>query len=94
MNNVFVTTDSDQIFGGIPITGSKTFLGNIEFGAATATTGSNAPLSFNTNAKLNSGGTSSSFAFKYANLSDADLVTKLVLNEYVDNFPVIDQGTF
>ena len=92
-NSGFVTVDSDQVCGQTPITGDKSFLGRVEFGCDAQNSGL-APLSYNTNTKFNGGGTSQTFSVKYANLVDADLITKEVLNQQLANFPVIDQGTF
>ena len=89
----YVTTDSDQVCGQTPITGDKSFLGRVEFGCA-AQNSALAPLSYNTNVKFNKGGDTQTFSVKYANLINADLITKEVLNEQLANFPVIDQGTF
>ena len=89
----YVTVDTDQVCGQTPVTGDKSFLGQIEFGCELQNSAL-APQSYNTNVKFNQGGETQTFSVKYANLSDADLITKEVLNEQVTNFPIIDQGFF
>ena len=69
-------------------------MGLVQFGDQTNTNGLSAPLFWNTNAKFNQGGTQQSFLIKYAQLDAADTVTKQVLNERINNFPVVDEGFF
>ncbi len=96
LDNVYVTISTDQVYGdgGVPVSGNKSFMGFVEFGDTANSNGTNAPQSFNTNTKFNSGGQSQTFTAKYANLADQDILTKLVLTQQIDNFPIIDQGTF
>ena len=69
-------------------------MGYVAFGDATSSSPLAAPASFSTNAKFNIGGPTQTFSVKYANLKDADLLTKEVLTQQIANFPIIDQGTF
>lgn len=94
LDGVYVTLETDQSYGARPVTGSKSFMGPVQFGDQTNTNPFNAPLSWNTNAKYNQGGSSQNFLVKYAQLDDADVVTKQVLTERISNFPVIDEGSF
>ena len=94
LDNVYVTLATDQEYratGGV--TGRKSLMSLVQFGDVLSSTGENAPLSWNTNAKFALGG-SSLFSEKYANLTPEDLITKEVLNEYNANFPAIDEGFF
>ena len=90
----YVTLDSDQVYSTTPVYGAKTFMGYVEFGNAIFSNPAAAPMSFSTNAKFDKGGTTQDFSVKYANLANADLVTKYVLQAQLDNFPIIDQGFF
>lgn len=94
IDNVYVTVATEQTFSGVPITGNKSFMGRVNFGDSVSSSPLAAPSSFSTNAKFNQGGATQTFTVKYANLTNADLVTKEVLSQQVTNFPIIDQGTF
>lgn len=94
LDTVYVTLETDQSYGSAPVTGRKSFMGLVQFGDQTNTNGLSAPLFWNTNAKFNQGGTQQSFLIKYAQLDAADTVTKEVLNERINNFPVVDEGFF
>ena len=94
LDNVYVTTNTDQVYGSIPITGNKSFMGTIEFGDANAPTSLTAPKSWSTNTKFNRGGESQNFSIRYANLEDEDIVTKQVLSQSILNFPAVDEGFF
>jgi hypothetical protein len=94
LDTVYVTLETDQSYGSVPVTGRKSFMGLVQFGDQTNTNGLSAPLFWNTNAKFNQGGTQQSFLIKYAQLDAADAVTKEVLNERINNFPVVDEGFF
>ena len=69
-------------------------MGRVNFGDSVSSSPLAAPSSFSTNAKFNQGGATQTFTVKYANLTNADLITKEVLSQQVTNFPIIDQGTF
>ena len=91
----YVTTSTDQEYGNTAgISGKKSFMGQVLFGASTSSTSFAAPLSYNTNARFNIGGPEQAFTLKFANLEDADLITKQILSEHIDSFPIIDEGTF
>lgn len=91
----FVTTTTDQEYGNTPgISGKKSFMGQVLFGSSSSSTSFAAPLSYNTNARFNIGGSGQAFTLKYANLEDADLITKQILSERMDSFPIIDEGSF
>ena len=94
IDGLYVTIATEQVFGGVPITGSKSFMNLVSFGDEVSTVADYAPKSWNTNAKFNSAGATSTFASKYAKLEDEDIITKEILSERVDNFPVIDEGSF
>jgi hypothetical protein len=94
LDGVYVTVETDQTYGATPVLGAKSFMGQVQFGDETNTNPYNSPLSWNTNAKYNQGGSSQSFLVKYAQLDDADLITKEVLSARINNFPVIDEGSF
>jgi hypothetical protein len=95
LDGVYVTVTTDQEFGSNPgITGRKSFMSRVQFGDKTNSSGFVSPLSWNTNARFNTGGDDQSFSLKFANLEDADLVTKQVLSEQISSFPVIDEGFF
>jgi len=94
LDKTYITRDTDQVYGADPITGSKSFMGGVFFGDSLNANGLYAPLSYTTNAKFNTGGTAQTFSTKYANLEDQDLITKEVLTERIDNFPIVDEGTF
>ena len=94
MDSIYVTVATEQTFGGVPITGNKSFMGRVAFGDAISASPLAAPASYSTNLKFNQGGSTQTFTVKYANLAAADLVTKEVLTQHVANFPTIDQGIF
>ena len=94
IDNIYVTVATEQTFGGVPITGNKSFMGRVAFGDSVSSSPLAAPASFSTNTKFNQGGATQTFTVKYANLAQADLITKEVLTQQVANFPIIDQGTF
>ena len=94
VDNVYVTVSTDQTFGGVPITGNKTFMSRVTFGDSLSASALAAPASFSTNAKFNVGGATQTFSAKYSNLSVADVLTKEILTQQIANFPIIDQGTF
>jgi hypothetical protein len=94
LDSVYMTLQTDQSFGSVPVTGRKSFMGLVQFGDQTNTSGQSAPLLWNTNAKFNQGGPQQSFLIKYAQLEGADAITKEVLNERINNFPTVDEGFF
>jgi hypothetical protein len=94
IDSVYMTLQTDQSFGSVPVTGRKSFMGLVQFGDQTNTNGRSAPLLWNTNAKFNQGGPQQSFLIKYAQLEGADAITKEVLNERINNFPTVDEGFF
>jgi hypothetical protein len=94
LDSVYMTLQTDQSFGSVPVTGRKSFMGLVQFGDQTNTNGQSAPLLWNTNAKFNQGGPQQSFLIKYAQLEGADAITKEVLNERINNFPTVDEGFF
>ncbi len=95
----YMTIATDQIYGNTPVTGNKSFMGLVSYGDTTYSIAANAPKSFTTNAKFNLGGSTQSYADRFANLSSEDIVTKEVLNDLVfegggSSFPNIDEGFF
>jgi hypothetical protein len=105
----YVTLAGEQsgCFNTPPISGAKTVTGSWNFGYE-QTTGTgcfelgvppnnplNAPLSFTTNSKFNfaNGTVNPSFDQKFSSLSDADLVTVLVLKQRLANL-FIDNGFY
>jgi hypothetical protein len=94
LDNVYVTLGTDQTYGSTPIVGPKSFMGSVSFGDQANTNPNYAPLSWNTNAKFNRGGMEQNFLTKYAQLTEADVVTKTVLTERIANFPIVDEGSF
>ncbi len=94
IDNVYVTVATEQTFAGVPITGNKSFMGQIAFGDADSSSPAAAPSSYSTLAKFNTGGADQTFSVKYANLEAADIITKDVLTQQIASFPIIDQGTF
>ena len=95
LDSLYVTTSTDQEYGNSPgVTGNKSFMGRVEFGAKLNNSGVLAPKSFNTNAKYNIGGSGQNFDKKFANLEEEDIITKHVLAERIDNLPAVDQGYF
>jgi hypothetical protein len=94
LDSVYMTLQTDQSFGSVPVTGRKSFMGLVQFGDQTNTNGQSAPLLWNTNAKFNQGGPQQGFLIKYAQLEGADAITKEVLNERINNFPTVDEGFF
>lgn len=94
LDRVFMTLETDQSYGSTPVTGRKSFMGLVQFGDQVNTNPASAPLFWSTNAKYNQGGSSQSFLVKYAQLDGQDAITKEILNERINNFPVIDEGFF
>ena len=94
LDSIYVTLGTDQTYASTPITGNKSFQGLVSYGDQTTSIPSNAPKSWVTNDKFNQGGVSQEFLVKYANLADEDMLTKAVLEQRVDNFPNIDEGSF
>jgi hypothetical protein len=94
IDNVYVTVSTDQVFGGVPVTGTKSFMGLVAFGDKSASNGLAAPKSWATNAKFNAGGSQQNFTIRYAQLKDEDIITKQVLSQTVENFPAVDEGFF
>lgn len=91
LNAAYVTIDTDQTFLSVPVTGAKSFLGRVEFGDKALSVGVAAPKSWNTVAKFNSGNT---FDQRFGNLEDEDIIVKKVLQDQLDNFPIVDEGYF
>ena len=94
LDSIYVTIGTDQTSASTPITGNKTFQGLVAFGDENESIPAYAPKSWVTNAKFDTGGAAQAFSVKYANLSDEDILTKGVLDQRVDNFPNIDEGSF
>jgi len=94
LDTVYVTLETDQSYGSVPIVGRKSFMNLVQFGDQVNTNSLSAPLSWNTNAKFNQGGSQQSFLIKYAQLDQPDLITKEILSGRIDNFPVVDEGFF
>lgn len=94
LDSVFLTLDTEQSYRNNPIQGSKSFMGLVQFGDQSNTNPNQSPLSWNTNAKFNQGGNFQDFFVKYSQLDPADLITKEVLTERIQNFPNIDEGFF
>lgn len=94
LDRVYVTLDTDQSYGVAPITGSKSFMGQVQFGDQTNANPNYAPQFWNTNAKYNQGGSGQNFLAKFAQLDNSDAITKEILNERINNFPVVDEGFF
>jgi len=94
LDSVFLTLDTEQSYRNNPIQGSKSFMGLVQFGDQSNTNPNHSPLSWNTNAKFNQGGNFQDFFVKYSQLDPADLITKEVLTERIQNFPNIDEGFF
>ena len=94
LDSIYVTLGTDQTYASTPITGNKSFQGLAAFGDQTVSIPSNAPKSWVTNDKFNQGGSTQTFTVKYSNLADEDMLTKAVLEQRVDNFPNIDEGSF
>lgn len=94
LDRVFMTLETDQSYGSTPITGRKSFMGLVQFGDQVNTNPASAPLFWSTNAKYSQGGSSQSFLVKYAQLDQQDTITKQILNERINNFPVVDEGFF
>lgn len=94
LDGAYVTTSTDQTFGGTPITGRKSFMGFVAFGDQVNSNPDNAPVSWTTLAKFNQGGANQNFTAKFANLKPEDIITKDILDEQVQNFPIIDEGAF
>ena len=94
LDSIYVTVGTDQVYGGTPIVGRKSFMSKVSFGDSASANSVAAPASYATMAKFNLGGANQNFSQKFANLDDEDLVTKAVLSQQVENFPVIDEGAF
>tara|TARA_R110001592_G_scaffold43110_1_gene140034 strand:+ start:307 stop:735 length:429 start_codon:yes stop_codon:yes gene_type:complete len=94
LDTIYVTTSTDQLYGSTPITGQKSFMGRVQFGDEISANPVAAPSSWSTNAKFNVGGSNQNFSVKFANLKDEDLVTKAVIADQINNFPIIDEGAF
>ena len=94
LDSIYVTTTSDQTFGGTPITGRKSFMGFVAFGDSSNSNPDNAPVSWTTLAKFNQGGSEQNFTLKFANLAGQDIITKEILDQQIINFPIIDEGAF
>lgn len=94
LDRVYVTLDTDQDYGVAPITGRKTFMGQVQFGDQTNANPNYSPLFWTTNAKYNQGGFNQNFLLKYSQLDDSDVITKQVLTERISNFPAVDEGFF
>ena len=81
LDTIYVTTTTDQQFGSSAgITGNKSFMSQVQFGDKFSASGFVSPLSWNTNARFNTGGSDQNFSLKFANLEDADLITKQILS--------------
>lgn len=94
LDTAYVTVGTDQTYAGVPVTGNKAFMGYVAFGDASNANPVNAPASFSTQNKFNQGGVDQTFSAKFANLEPQDLITKTVLDEQINNFPIIDEGAF
>ena len=94
LDGIYVTTNTDQTFGGTPITGRKSFMGLVAFGDSTNSNPDNAPKSWLTLAKFNQGGVEQNFTLKFSNLQEEDIITKGILDQQIQNFPIIDEGAF
>ena len=94
LDGIYVTTATDQTFGGTLITGRKSFMGLVAFGDSTNSNPDNAPKSWLTLAKFNQGGVEQNFTIKFSNLRDEDIITKGILDQQIQNFPIIDEGAF
>ena len=94
LDGIYVTTNTDQTFGVTPITGRKSFMGLVAFGDSTNSNPDNAPKSWLTLAKFNQGGAEQNFTLKFSNLQDEDIITKGILDQQIQNFPIIDEGAF
>ena len=94
LDSAYVTLATDQVYGGAPITGQKSFMARVQFGDEVSANPAAAPASWSTVAKFNTGGAGQNFSIKYANLADEDVLTKTILTEQIDNFPIIDEGFF
>ena len=94
LDNVYVSLETDQVYGTLPITGTKSFMGLVQFGDKAASNSLAAPKSWATNAKFNAGGSEQNFTIRFAQLKDEDIVTKQVLSQSILNFPSVDEGFF
>ena len=94
LDSRYVTISTDQVYGGTPITGNKSFLGPVAFGDNLLTTNYNAPKSWSTLAKFNQGGSNQPVSTKLAFLQPEDIITKEVLTEQIAEFPDIDEGFY
>ena len=95
IDNLYVTLDTNQVYGAVPIQGRKSFMSLVDFGGEyTIADPSAAPKSFATQKKFNLGGESQSFTLKFANLDNEDLVTKEVLSARINESYLIDEGSF
>ncbi len=95
VDNIYVTLDTNQVYGASPIQGRKSFMSLVDFGGEyTIADPTAAPKSFSTLKKFNIGGETQSFTLRYANLQDEDLITKQVLSSHINESYSIDEGTF
>lgn len=95
-------SESGIYLTGYPISGNKVFTGSVTFGfnpdqnpSVDDGNGANAPLSYLTNAKYNyaNGIYPASIAAKFQALTNADLVTKIVLKDQIESL-IIDDGEY
>ena len=94
LDSVYVTLDTDQTYLSRPVLGNKSFMGLIAFGDERFSYPENAPKGWSTNAKFSIGGSDQAFGVRFSNLDPEDLITKKVLVDQIDNFPIIDEGFF
>ncbi len=95
IDNVYVTLDTNQVYGASPVVGRKSFMSLVDFGGEYSIADPTAaPKSFATRKKFNIGGESQSFTLRFANLDDEDLITKEVLSSQISESYAIDEGTF
>lgn len=110
LDSRYVTLGTDQpglsltgiYVTGYPVSGNKVFTGKVTFGfdpvqnpSIDDSNGTNAPLSYLTNAKYSyaNGVSPASVPNKYLALSDNDIITKLVLKEQFETLE-IDDGEY
>lgn len=94
VDEIYVTLDTDQTYLTKPALGNKSFMGLVAYGDSAFSYPENAPKSWSTNAKFVIGGADQAFGVKLSNLDSEDLITKKVLVDQIDNFPIIDEGLF